>query len=455
MSSKKTGVLIFIAEALLVGGNIIGMSYINYCYTNLGHVSPASMSAAMTVVSILGFIMALFSGAIVQKTRAKMGKFRAWVLIGGIGIIVGDMLVVTTFIGNPAITVVVISVGYFLFNACLDFVCMSKYNLYGRMAQGNSELIDTYNSRSYAGGNLGFMIYPMLLLPLVGAIGGSNENTGYFGTQVVFGIMAVIGVVILLKISKPFDHDEAGAEEEMPDIGLREMLGSLAGNGPAIAVVVGEICKTIGYALFNFLLVYQCSNVFGSMEYMTWALVAISIVGVVGAMIAPAVISKIGGRKRTAIIVGMIAGVLYLLAGFLGKTPVLFLVLACVAVFVQNIHDTIEAVLYIDAGEYWYHKTGNDTRAFIMGMQNIATKIAYAIASPILGVVLVSVHFSEEALLTGQNAAGLTLATGVLPAAGMFILALVLAVFHKVSDKEITVCIEANAKKDAELYGAQ
>lgn len=37
----------------------------------------------------------------------------------------------------------------------------------------------------------------------------------------------------------------------------------------------------------------------------------------------------------------------------------------------------------------------------------------------------------------------------------MFILAVVLAVFHKVSDKEIAVCIEENAKKDAELYGAQ
>lgn len=453
LSPKKIGTTIFIAEALLVAANILGMSYIDYCYTNLGHVEPVKMSTAMTVVSILCFVFALFSGMIVQKTKAKMGRFRIWVLIGGIMLIVGGLLMVTTFSANAAVTLIVISVGYLLFNVALDFVCTAKYNLYERMAQGQSELIDQYNGKSYAGGNLGYTVYSLILLPLVFLIGGQNENVGFFGTQLVFAVMGLIGMIMILKISKTFDHEGAEMGEEMPQVGLKEMLKSIAGNGPAIAVFVGEILKCTGYALFNFLLVYMCSNVFGDINFMTIALVVISVVGVVGAMVAPKVIGALGGRKRATIIVLVVAGIFYILVGFFGKSVWAFLILSALAILVQSIADSVEAVMYLDAGEYWYHKTGEDTRAFTMGLQNIGTKVAYAIASPVLGIVLVMSNFNETALLTGADAATLSMATGLLPAAGALLLALILGLFHKVSDKEMEQYIKENAKKDAALYG--
>lgn len=301
-SPKKISMTIFFAEALLIAGNILCMSYIDYCYTNLGHVDAISMSTAMTVVSVLAFVCALFTGMIVQKTRSKMGKFRFWVLLGTVMLAIGGMMTVTTFSSSASVTVVVISAGYLVFNVALDFICTAKYNLYERMAQGQSELIDQYNGSSYSGGNLGYTIYSLILLPLVFLIGAGNENTGFFGTQLVFVILAVAGMFLMLKVSKPFDHEGAvEAGEETPQVGLREMLKSIAGNGPAIAVLVGEIFKCVGYALFNFLLVYMCSNVFGDINYMTIALVMISIVGVVGAMAAPKIISLLGGRKRAII----------------------------------------------------------------------------------------------------------------------------------------------------------
>lgn len=452
---QKIGRTIFAAEALMIAANVLGMSYIDYCYTNLGHVDVMQMSTAMTVVSVLSFVFALFTGMIVQRTKSKMGKFRTWVLAGGLLLILGGLLTVTTFSGNTTVNLVVISVGYLMFNVALDFVCTAKYNLFERMAQGQSELVDQYNGNSYAGGNLGYTIYSMVLLSLVFLIGGENENVGFFGTQAIFAVLALVGFLMLLKVSKPFDHEGTDLGEEMPQVGLKEMLKSISGNGPAIAVFVGEIIKCTGYALFNFLLVYMCSNVFGDINFMTIALVVISIVGVLGGMLAPKVIGLLGGRKRASIIVLIVSGVLYLLLGFFGQSTAAFLVLSALAILVQTIADTVEAVLYLDAGEYWYHKTGNDTRAFTMGLQNIGTKVAYAIASPILGVVLVMSNFEETALLVGQDASTLTLATGLLPAAGVLLLALILGVFHKVSDKDMERYIKENAEKDAALYGGE
>lgn len=454
MSVKKTSLMILIAEALIIAGNVLAMSYVDYCYTNLGHVSSTTMSVAMTVVSVIGFVMALFIGTIIQKTKAKMGKYRLWILIGGLTLVVGSVLMVTTFSANPTVNLVVITVGYLLFNTALDFVCTSKYTLYERMAAGDSQVVDLYNGRGFAGGNLGYTIYSLILLPVVFAIGGENENLGFFGTQVIFAVLALLGFVLLLKISKPYDV-AAAAEEDMPQPTVGEMFRSLSGNGPAICVTVVGIIKTMCYSLFNFLLVYQCCNVFGDINYMTIALTMISVVGIIGNLLAPKLVPMLGGRKHAGIAVGIVAGILYILLGIFGQSVTAFFILAGAAVLVQNVYDAIEAVLYLDAGEYWYHKTGNDTRAFLMGMANIGAKIAYALASPILGAVLVMANFSEEALMTGHDAVVMTRATGFLPAAGMLLMALLLGLCHKVSDKEIEVCIAENAKKDAALYGGE
>ena len=454
MSVKKTSIMILLAEALMIAGNVVALSYVDYCYTNLGHIASTTMSATMTVVSIIGFVMALFIGTIIQKTKSRMGKYRMWILVGGLGLVIGSVLMVTTFSANPNVNLIVITAGYLLFNTALDFVCTSKYTLYERMAMGKSDVVDLYNGRGFAGGNLGYTIYSLILLSLVFAIGGENENVGFFGTQILFALLALLGILILLKISKPYDM-AASSEENIPQPTAGELFRSLSGNGPAICVTVVGIIKTMCYSLFNFLLVYQCCNVFGDIQYMTIALTMISIVGIIGNLLAPKIVPMLGGRKRTGIVVGIISGILYILLGLFGQSVTAFFLLAGAAVLVQNIYDAIEAVLYLDAGEYWYHKTGNDTRAFLMGMANIGAKIAYALASPILGAVLVMANFSEEALMTGHDAAVMTRATGFLPAAGMLAMALLLAVFHKVSDKQIETCIAENAQKDAALYAEE
>ena len=55
---------------------------------------------------------------------------------------VGGLLTVTTFSQNASVTVVVISIGYLLFNISLDFICNSKYNLFERMVLATISLLN-------------------------------------------------------------------------------------------------------------------------------------------------------------------------------------------------------------------------------------------------------------------------------------------------------------------------
>ncbi len=451
-SNKR--MLILLAEVLLAAGSIMGMSYIDYAYTYLGHVDAVSMSTAMTVVSAIGFVAALFTGAIVQRTKSKMGKYRLWLMIGSIMLAVGALLMVTAFSSNPSVNMVVISVGYLMYGISLDLVCTAKYTLYEQMAHGDTDLINSYSASAYAGGNIGFTVYPLILMTLVTIIGGANENMGFFGTQSIFSVLLLLGMIILLTISRSDKND--AVEGEMPTVSVGQMMKGLFANKPALAVFIGEIFKYLGYSLYNFLLVYLCCNVYGNFNMYNVVLVVVSIAGILGSLMAPYVIKALKGRKRTAITVSFVVAALYMLLGLFGNNLIVFYGVIALATFVQNSHDSVESMLYMDAGEYWYHKTGKDSRAFIMGAANIGIKISYMLATPILGVVLVSCNFLDEsAILEGADAARMTLFTGMLPAAGFALLALTLLIFHKVSDKELEKCIAENAEKDAALYGME
>jgi Na+/melibiose symporter-like transporter len=459
MSIKKLGGLILVAETLLIAGNFMGLSYINYCYTDLAHIDPVTMATCMTIVNIIALIFSIFTGAIIQKTKSRLGKFRPWILAGNFLVMAGGVMMVFTYSDSMMVKAVVISAGFLVFTMMLDLACIAKYNIYDRMGHGDSAAITSLNGKSWAGGNLGFTIYSLAFIPAVMLLGAGNEPDGFFRVQLIFVVFTLIGAIMIFRMAKPYDLEGTDAsaavaeEDYASSVSVKEMLKSLGGNRPAKVVFIAYIAKVVGFALFNFLLVYQCAYVFGDIMYMTYALTALSIAGVIGGLIAPALIAKLGGRKKTVIILCIIAGVIYLVMGFVGQSFVPFMVTLFLAILIQNIPDSVEAVMYIDAGEYWYNKTGKDTRPFVMGLQNIGTKISYVVASPILGVVLVATHFDEGQMMTGADMKNMTMATGFLPGVLAIVFALILLLFHNVSDKEIERCIDENAAKDAELYG--
>lgn len=452
-SAKKLGIIILIAEAMLMCGSFIGMSYIEYAYTDLAHVDVGVMSAGMTIVSVANFVVSLLAGYIIQKGKSgKMGKFRRFLTIGVVMMVIGSVMMVFTFSDSMMVKAVVISIGYFLFNASNDFVYNSKYSLYGKMANGDSDALSRFNGMAYAGSNGGYIVLSLFFLTLVAVLGGSSEGKGFFLTQIVFSALVVVGLITLLRASRPYEGGENAAEEdESAELGMVEMLKGAFVNRAALAVFIAEIFKGFGYSLFNFMIIYQCSYVFGDINFMTIALTAMSVACMLGGFAAPKVSEWLGGRKHTTMITYAVAAVLLVLMAVFGQNEIPFLVFMCAALFIMSIGDSFEASLYLDSGEYWYHKTGNDTRPFVMSLTSIGAKIYYLFIPAVSGVVLGAAHYVEGELMVGADAVTMTRCLGLIPAACLVVFLVVMALFHKVSDKEIEVCIAENAKRDAAM----
>src|SRR5699024_6653322 len=98
-----------------------------------------------------------------------------------------------------------------------------------------------------------------------------------------------------------------------------------------------------------------------------------------------------------------------------------------IASFVEGIYLAISINCYLDTGEYWYDKTGNDTRAYIMSIQAIVGKIGMLISAPLLAVAMAACSFSEGVgITTAEGVTMMTKLTGFMPAigAGVFLIAI-------------------------------
>ena len=108
--------------------------------------------------------------------------------------------------------------------------------------------------------------------------------------------------------------------------------------------------------------------------------------------------------------------------------------------------DTIDVPMYLDSAEYWQHKTGKDTKAYMLSMYSVAVKIAIAVSTLALGAILKLIDYTPGMVLDSAGATALCWATALGPGLG-YLLPIVLLLIHGVSDKEMAVTIKENAEK--------
>ncbi len=422
-------------------------NYSSYAYTDLAHIDPAVMATCMAVSNIISTIISLFSGAIVAKTRSRLGQYRFWLLLGPVICLTGGFMLFLDIGQSMIVRAVIMTIGYLMANSTMDFIGTSQPGLYGKIAGTDNYARNVLMARSWQGGSVCQIVGGFVVIPLVTILGAGNERIGFLLTQGIFTVVVMLGSLMLVNTAEPFDPDnkkEHASQEE--SVRFSEMIKAVLTNRLAIAVVVSDIVRFAGYYVLWTLMVYQCNSVIGSLMAMSYVLSSSSFFALVGSTIAPAVCAKLGGRKKTAIVFGTLTGLAYGSISILGKTTWGFVFSVSLALFFSSFLDTVDMNLYLDAGEYWLNKTGKDTRPYLLSMYSVAIKSSMALSSVILGFVLKAIHYEPGVLLQGSAATTLTMITGLAPAIG-YLLPLAVMLLHNVSDKEMEQIIKDNAEK--------
>ena len=442
---RSTGMKVLVSCFMSSFMLVMVSNYASYSYTDLAHVSPAMMATCMSIVNAIAVVTSVLSGAMITKSRSRLGKYRPWYLGSVLVCLVGGFLIFFNIGDSILLKAVVISIGYLLANGSMDFVTTSRNGLFATLGGTDSNARNLMMARGWQGSNLSKIVAGFAVVPLVKYFGRSSETLWFLIIQSIFTVVVVFGAVMMFRISKDSDcADEA--TEEKAKIKVSEMLKAVAMNREALLVTLCDVFRFTGFFVFMSMMVYQCTAVIGDMMAMTYVMSFTNIGAVIGNTVAPMITGKIGGRKRVIAVGGFLCSASFASIGLFGATTWGFTISASLAFFFMSFVDTYDAMLYIDAGEIWLHKTGKDTKPLLLSMYGIATKIAMTASSAVLGIVLTAISYQADVILDAGGKSMLTWATALVPAIGYFA-PLLLMLLHRVSDKEMVTIIKENAEK--------
>lgn len=444
---RKMSWVVMLTSVMMGFACTLAQNYATYSFTDLAKIEPATMSMCLFGVNCIATAVTLVSGAIVAGTRSKFGRFRPWLIIANLVCIIGGFLIFFNGGNSMMVKAIIISVGYLFAMSMMDFTFVARNGLLTSVAGADNEARNRLNANNMMGSYLALCLSGYVVVPLVALLGGGNESKGFLLTQLVFAILVMSGGLILFKSTAAYDPDNtASAEGKQENVKFSVMVKAVVTNRLALIVLLCDLFRTTGFCVLSSMMVYQCTYVLGDMRAMSYTLALANVSGTIGSFIAPKLIQKAGGRKKAIALAGLCTGIGFLSIGFLGKTTVGFIAACSIAFFCQSFVSTIQPMMYIDAGEYWLHKTGDDTRPYLISMYNVAVKVSLAISSLLLGVILTAVQFQAGTALSAEAAGRLTWIIAAVPAAG-YLIPLLLMQFHNVSDKEMGIMIQENVEK--------
>lgn len=445
----KTSIMIALANILIGFALPITDSYFAYSWTDLNGLSTGSYSACMSVIGIALTVVSCISGVIVNKTRSRWGQNRPWIIILPPLCMVGCILAFSGLGGSKAGRTAVLCMAYILAYGTTDLITCARTALYGQMAGADSDARSMYISYHWVGTNIGLLVAGGIALTLVQVFGKGNQQRGFMLAELLLAVLVVAGYLWLAWMGRKADpanhkaaHNDA-VESRRANIG--DMVKGVLTNRCAVVCVLSDIIRFSGFFAMSTMQVYVCKYVLGNINVMSLAVTISGFSAILGNLLAPKVIEKLGGRKKNCMVFGILTGASSLLIGVFGRSTAGFLICLSLAFFFMSFIDSVDYAMYIDAGEYYLHKTGKDTRAFVVSMYGLTVKVAVSAAAIVLGAALGAINYTEGMTLTAGKSSLLIWICACTMGIGYCLPSVLLKFVHPVSDREMSEIIKENA----------
>lgn len=181
---------------------ILSATYITFFYTDALGLNPAIIGTMIMFSKFADGISDILAGFIVDRTRSRHGKARAWVLWMKLPICISLVLTVTVPLGKGLLTYVYVAITYNLVNT----ICYTMMNVpYGTLNslmtrdQGQRMVLNTFRMTM---AQVASMITNMLTIPLVNLMGGSGKQSSWIIVATIYAIIAFGMFVFCFKCTK-------------------------------------------------------------------------------------------------------------------------------------------------------------------------------------------------------------------------------------------------------------
>ncbi|MDF2587917.1 MAG: sugar (Glycoside-Pentoside-Hexuronide) transporter [Anaerocolumna sp.] len=346
------------------------------------------MTGAMTILRVFDAVNDPIMGFLVDNTHSRFGKFKPWIVIGGI---LGGILTVLLFFDfglNGAGYVTIFVVIYLLWDLTYGANDIAYWSMLPSLTLDQKEREKT-GSFARICANIGLFTTVVAILPITNALGGGKR-----AWQItVIAIVLITWAFLMFTVFGVKENKNINVKQESTS--LKEMFHILFQNDQLLFTAISMALFMIGYSTTTAFGVYFFKYAYKN-EGMYSVFAAILGVSQLLALSVFPLFSKKYSRKTLYALATILVVVGYVIF-FLSPMNMLFIGVAGILLFIGEAFIQLLMLMFLtDTVEYGQFKFGRRNESITFSVQPFINKIGGAIANGIVGVTLI---------LSGINAA--------------------------------------------------
>ncbi len=375
------------------------MSLSTYFYTNVIGMSAALVGTILMISRIFDGISDVIVGALVDRTKSKHGKARAWILWM---IIPYGVTAVLMFMVPPDATELVQAIYVFItYNLAVTVVYTALNLPYGTMAammtrdQGERSILNVYRM---AMSPLGALLVTAVTMPLINSMGGTQK--AWITVTIVYALIAMFLLLLCFLGCKERVHFDNTKKEKQPvGLSVRCMLS----NKYWWMVLIMFLGWAVYFTLNSTMLTYYAQYELGNSNLMSPISIAEKVPSII-AVVAMAPFIKRFGKRNIAL-----AGSILVVAGaaiiWMRPTELAIIIFGVVLKGIGGgVFGGLVYSMLADSIEYGHWRTGLRSEGLLFGASTVGYKVGAGLTSAFLGFVMELSGFDGVAATIPQSA---------------------------------------------------
>lgn len=388
--------------------------FLLYYYTDVVGLSGSTAGVIYLIASVFDGITDPLMGAIADRNRSRMGRFRPYILLGCVPLGLSFILLLWRPPLEGVALLAMIIAANLVFRLCYTIVTVPYTSLTARMTRSSQERSTLAGLRmTFAA--LASLTVSFLTQPMVAYFGRGDAALGFFYAACVFSLIACcVFPIVYLSTREP-----AEVAGDIPRLSLRDAWESVRSNRAFWILMLGITFGATSSTALGKAVLYYFKYVVGEAETARYAL-SLKALCAVAALPCWVYVTKLIGKRNAWMVASAwgVTGVAVLSIARVDTvvTATAFFVFMHIASIGKSM--TVWSMLP-DTVEYGEWKSGIRAESFIFGFGMFFQKVALGLAAALFGWALDLVGYQANQLQTPETLFGIKMIVVLLPAVGL------------------------------------
>lgn len=378
-----------------IGGNVVyaflTFFVMIYLTDSIG-LNSGIIGTLMAVAKIFDGISDVIFGSLIDKTHTKMGKARPWMLwpYFGCGVCLFAIFAIPTSWGKVAqytfflIFYVMLNAGFYTANniAYSALTALVTKNENERVQLGSIRFVFAFTTST---------IIQAITFGLVDYFG--NDAAAWKIVALIYVMISIISNTISVLSLKELPEEENNTKKETSapaeKYSLREAVGLLIKNKYYL-LILGIYLLTQLYSAFTGVGTFYMTYVLGDANLLGKFATALNIPMIIGLLLVPTVVAKLGGMYRinySGYLVATVARFLVIVAAYMGSIPMMLVFTAVASLGMCPLQGDLNAVI-ASASDYTYLTTGKRIDGTMYSCTSLGVKLGGGLGTAVSGWLL-------------------------------------------------------------------